>query len=152
LAELLRPAGYFNVKTQRLRSFIAVLVEGHRGDVAQLLAGPTELVRQRLLAIHGIGPETADSMLLYAGPHLSFVVDAYTKRIFLRHGWCQLEAGYPELQALCAHALNHKPSAARLDYWRDYHAQLVRVGKDFCRTRKPRCEVCPLRSLLSPAG
>ena len=87
LAELIRPAGYFNVKARRLRSFLRVLVETFGGDLDRLFAGETSVVRERLLAIHGVGPETADSLLLYAGGHHSFVIDAYTKRIFQRHGW-----------------------------------------------------------------
>lgn len=148
LARLLRPAGYFNVKTRRLRSFVNVLVTEFGGRLERLFAGPTEIVRERLLAIHGIGPETADSMLLYAGGHASFVVDAYTRRIFHRHGWCRADAGYEELKALCESALAAKPGAGRLDYWQDYHAQLVMVGKHFCRPRNPLCDQCPLAPLL----
>ena len=87
LAELIRLAGYFNVKARRLRSFLRVLVEQFGGDLKKLFAGETSVVRERLLAVNGIGPETADSMSLYAGGHCSFVIDAYTKRIFERHGW-----------------------------------------------------------------
>jgi endonuclease-3 related protein len=164
LAELLRPAGYFNVKARRLRSFLGVLVETFGGDLKKLFAGETAVVRERLLAVNGVGPETADSLLLYAGGHHSFVIDAYTKRIFQRHGWNQKVKGqllkaervrteldgftYDELQALCESALGQKPGAARLDYWRDYHAQLVMVGKHFCRARAPRCDQCPLQPLL----
>jgi endonuclease-3 related protein len=148
LAELLRPAGYFNVKARRLRAFLRVLVEEHDARLERLFAGATPLVRDRLLAINGIGPETADSMLLYAGGHLSFVIDAYTKRIFHRHAWCDSEADYDALQARCVGSLSLPPRAARLDYWQDYHAQLVMVGKHFCRSRQPRCEECPLRPLL----
>jgi len=162
LAELIRPAGYFNVKAQRLRSFLRVLVEEYGGRLEKLFAGETLAVRERLRAIHGIGPETADSMLLYAGGHHSFVIDAYTKRIFQRHRWSRrtedgrrkAEVGnsrasdYDELKLLCESALNQKAGAARLDYWQDYHAQLVMVGKHFCRTQVPRCEQCPLKLLL----
>jgi endonuclease-3 related protein len=160
LAELIRPAGYFNVKAHRLRSFLRVLVEEYAGDLGKFFDGETSVVRERLLAIHGIGPETADSLLLYAGGHHSFVVDAYTKRIFQRHKWTgksgkrkaesgkNSEASYNELKALCESALNEKSESERLDYWRDYHAQLVMVGKHFCRTRAPRCEECPLKPLL----
>ena len=87
LAELIRPAGYFNVKARRLRSFLRMLMEEFGGDLNRLFAGETAAVRTRLLAINGIGPETADSLLLYAGGHHSFVIDAYTKRIFQRHRW-----------------------------------------------------------------
>jgi endonuclease-3 related protein len=85
LARLIRPAGYFNVKARRLRFFLRVLVQEFDGDLKKLFTGDTAAVRARLLAIHGIGPETADSLLLYAGGHHSFVIDAYTKRIFERH-------------------------------------------------------------------
>jgi endonuclease-3 related protein len=105
-------------------------------------------VRERLLAINGVGPETADSMLLYAGAHHRFVIDAYTRRVFQRHGWSGPNAGYEELQRLCESGLGQKPRRARLDYWQDYHAQLVNIGKDFCRTREPRCTECPLNPLL----
>ena len=187
LAQLIRPAGYFNVKARRLRSFLRVLVEQFDGDLKKLFAGETSVVRERLLAVNGIGPETADSMLLYAGGHHSFVIDAYTKRIFSRHGWGQSgkrpastsfrrgravaaseggkaesgknrEASYNELKSLCELALGQKSgvarqsaakaAAARLDYWQDYHAQLVMIGKHFCRTRSPRCDECPLKPLL----
>ena len=164
LAHRLRSAGYFNVKARRLRAFLRVLVENFGGDLNRLFAGKTPAVRERLLAIHGIGPETADSLLLYAGGHHSFVVDAYTKRIFLRHDWSpaaksrkqkaeKLRArpdgfAYDELKSLCESALNQKAGAARLDYWQDYHAQLVMAGKHFCRTRGPRCDQCPLKPLL----
>jgi endonuclease-3 related protein len=150
LAALIRPAGYFNVKARRLRSFLRVLVEEYGGDLARLFAGETAAVRERLLAVHGVGPETADSMLLYAGGHHRFVIDAYTKRIFQRHGWSGPDAGYEDLQRLCEGALNEKPPGERLDYWQDYHAQLVMVGKDFCRPREPRCAQCPLKPLLPP--
>ena len=148
LAELIRPAGYFNVKARRLRSFLRVLIEQFGGDLKKLFAGETSVVRVWLLAVNGIGPETADSMMLYAGGHRSFVIDAYTKRIFSRHGWCAQDAGYDDLKQICESALNEKTGAARLDYWQDYHAQLVMVGKHFCRTRAPRCDKCPLKSLL----
>jgi endonuclease-3 related protein len=156
LAELIRPAGYFNVKARRLRSFLRVLVEDFGGDLKRLFASETSTVRERLLAIRGVGPETADSMLLYAGGHHSFVIDAYTKRIFQRHEWSSQPTvhspraadDYDELKSLCESSLNHRTGAARLDYWQDYHAQLVMVGKHFCRTRAPLCEQCPLKPLL----
>lgn len=148
LAQIIRPAGYFNVKARRLRSFLRVLVEEYGGDLKQLFAGDTPTVRARLLAIHGIGPETADSLLLYAGGHHSFVVDAYTKRIFSRHDWCSEEADYDTVKSLCESALDEKSNSDRLDYWQDYHAQLVMVGKEYCRPRNPRCADCPLQPLL----
>jgi endonuclease III related protein len=148
LADLIRPAGYFNVKARRLHDFLEVLNRQFEGRLEVLFKGPTSVVRKRLLNIRGIGPETADSMLLYAGGHLSFVVDAYTRRIFSRHGWCKRDADYDSLQRLCAEALPGRSGQSQLDYWQDYHAQLVNVGKDHCRTREPKCQDCPLRPLL----
>jgi endonuclease-3 related protein len=170
LADLIRPAGYFNVKARRLRNFLRVLVGDFGASLDRLLAGNTSTVRARLLAINGIGRETADSILLYAGTHHSFVIDAYTRRIFERHGWWRDAARtqratphaqrakpaakgntpetYESLKHLCETSLNHQPAAGRLDYWRDFHAQLVMVGKDFCRPREPRCGECPLKGLL----
>lgn len=159
LAGLIRSAGYFNVKARRLRAFLTALVQQYEGRLATLFHGPTPVVRARLLAIHGIGPETADSMLLYAGGHLSFVIDAYTKRIFTRHHWWVVEARktsgksnstaeYEALKRLCESSLDHLPRAKKLDYWQDYHAQLVMVGKHYCRSRQPDCAHCPLKNLL----
>lgn len=148
LARLIRPAGYYRVKARRLRAFLRVLVEHFGGDLTRLFEGPTETVRERLLAIYGVGPETADSLLLYAGGHFSFVVDAYTKRIFVRHGWCRPAATYEELQALLTAALDGPRTARTLDLWQDYHAQLVRVGHTYCRARQPDCDSCPLQPLL----
>ena len=150
LAQLIRPAGYFNVKARRLRAFLRVLVVDFQGELARLFAGETRTVRARLLGINGIGPETADSLLLYAGGHHSFVVDAYTKRIFSRHGWCSAHAEYDAVKFLCESSLAEKPASEQLDYWQDYHAQLVMVGKHCCHKRKPKCQECPLRPLLPP--
>jgi endonuclease-3 related protein len=159
LAGLIRPAGYFNMKAGRLRSFLDVLLHEHGGRLKRLFTGDTARVRERLLAINGIGPETADSMLLYAGNHRSFVIDAYTKRVFQRHGWwngtgpqaavkAHSRDEYDSLQRLCEASLNQKPAAETLDYWQDYHAQLVVIGKDFCRPKNPDCTRCPLQPLL----
>ena len=148
LAKLIRPAGYFNVKARRLRAFVDKLVEQPGASLKRLMQGDTNTVRARLLDINGIGPETADSMLLYAGNHHSFVIDAYTKRIFSRHKWCSENADYDDLKSLCSESLNQKSRAARLDYWQDYHAQLVGVGNRYCKTRNPLCNECPLKPLL----
>ncbi len=148
LAQIIRPAGYFNLKAKRLRNFVDTLVEQHGASIKRLFNGETSIVRDRLLAINGVGPETADSMLLYAGNHNSFVIDAYTKRIFSRHKWCDENADYDDLKNLCSESLNQKPGTAKLDYWQDYHAQLVGVGNRYCKTRNPLCNECPLKPLL----
>lgn len=150
LAEFLRPAGTFRVKARRLRAFLEVLVGECHGSLARLFAGDTTSVRARLLSIHGIGPETADCLLLYAGGHLSFVVDAYTRRILSRHGWCSPTADYEEIQRRCASAYADSPTvdADLLDLWQDAHAQFVGIAKRWCRAGTPDCATCPLRPLL----
>lgn len=148
LAQLIRPAGYFNIKAKRLGNFVDILVKEHGASIKRMMTGSTQIVRDRLLSINGIGPETADSMLLYAGNHHSFVIDAYTKRIFSRHGWCNEKSVYDELQSLCESSLNQKSDSQQLDYWQDYHAQLVGTGNRYCKPRNPRCPECPLKTLL----
>lgn len=139
LARLIRPSGYFNIKAHRLRAFIDHLFTRHGGDLRRMLRHPSDRLRAELLAIPGIGPETADSILLYAANRPVFVVDAYTRRILARHRLVSPAIDYHALQALFAGHLPHDP---RL--FNEYHALLVRVGKEFCRAR-PRCEACPLR-------
>jgi endonuclease-3 related protein len=134
-----------------LRAFLSVIVGQYGGDLPSLLHAPTSIVRQRLLSIHGIGPETADCILLYASSHESFVIDAYTRRILVRHGWAVPEMTYTDLQRHCELGLGSAGMSSRLGLWRDAHAQLVMVGKQYCRRRVPRCPECPLRCLL-PKG
>ena len=148
LAQLIRPTGYFNIKAKRLRNFVDTVVEHHDASLKRFFKGNTTTVRERLLAINGVGPETADSMLLYAGGHSSFVIDAYTKRIFERHGWCNAKTDYDELQLLCTESLSQKRGAVKLDYWQDFHAQFVVVGNHYCKPRNPLCTECPLQTLL----
>lgn len=148
LAELIRHAGYYNMKARRLGNFLDALVDQFGASLKRLMRGDTAVVRNRLLAINGIGPETADSMLLYAGDHTSFVIDTYTKRIFTRHAWYADSVDYDALQTLCQNNLNQHTDVKRLDYWQDYHAQLVVIGSRYCRPKNPRCEECPLSPLL----
>lgn len=148
LAQAIRPSGCFNLKAKRVKGFVAVLMEDFDGDLQAMLSGPVPLARKRLLDIKGIGPETADCMLLYAGDRPSFVVDAYTRRIFSRHGWCRDAAPYEALQTVCADNLKVEPLGRLVDYWQDYHAQLVVLGKEYCRRTNPRCDQCPIRELL----
>jgi len=113
------------------------------GSLARMFRTPTAALREKLLGVHGIGPETADSILLYAGGHPIFVVDAYTRRILQRHGLIDEKASYEEIRALFERNL---PRDAQL--WNEYHALLVNVGKNWCRPREPRCENCPLGKFL----
>jgi endonuclease-3 related protein len=152
LAQLIQPSGYFNIKAKRLRNFVNVVIEQHAGSLKRFFKGDTATVRERLLAINGVGPETADSMLLYAGNHRTFIIDTYTKRIFERHAWCDSNTDYDALQLICTDSLSQKRDSEQLDYWQDYHAQLVVVGNRFCKPKNPRCSECPLQTLLpSPA-
>jgi len=141
LAELVRPAGYFNIKAKRIKSFLDWLFENYCGRLENLEPLETHRLREELLAIRGIGPETADSILLYAFERPVFVVDAYTARIAARHGLIEPGADYEQLQDLFETDL---PRDVRL--FNEYHALLVRLGKDFCKP-KPRCPICPLRDL-----
>jgi endonuclease-3 related protein len=142
LAAYIRPAGYYNIKADRLKRFLDFLQGRYGLSLRRMLARQPSVLRRELLAVRGIGPETADSILLYAGGIPSFVVDAYTRRILGRHGLARPGARYDEIQRLFMQAL---PPDARL--FNEYHALLVAVGKDFCRPR-PRCAGCPLRADL----
>jgi endonuclease-3 related protein len=144
LESALRPSGYFRVKTRRLRCFCAHLVDRYGGSMARMARRPTAELRDELLAIHGIGPETADDILLYACGHRVFVVDAYTRRILSRHGHVPSNISYEPLRHWFERQL--EPD---LDLFREYHALIVYTGKDYCRTR-PRCEGCPLAPTLRP--
>ena len=138
LAALLRPSGTFRLKGRRLRAF-ARHVARRRGGLSRLLALPLAALRAELRGIPGIGPETADTIALYAAGRPIFVVDAYTRRILARHRLVAPDADYATVQTLLMSHLPHDPAL-----FNEFHALLVRVGKDHCRTR-PRCEGCPLR-------
>lgn len=138
LAQLIRPAGYYNVKARRLKVFIDFLMNHFSGDIENMASLDTEYLRKRLLELDGVGPETADSILLYALNKPIFVVDAYTRRVLLRHGIINETASYEEIQALFHNNLERDSSL-----YNEYHALFVRLGKTFCK-KKPICEGCPL--------
>jgi endonuclease-3 related protein len=140
LEKLLRPAGYFRQKSRYVRSFVDHLERRHRGSLAGLLRQPTGRLRKELLAVRGVGEETADSILLYAANRPVFVVDAYSRRVLSRHGLADAKASYDQLQAFFH---RHLPRSRKL--FNEYHALLVAVGKDYCRAREPNCSHCPLR-------
>ncbi|HEY7678149.1 MAG TPA: endonuclease III domain-containing protein [Candidatus Methylomirabilis sp.] len=146
LAALIRSAGYYNIKAERLQNLLRYLRRRCGLHLPRLFRGAPQALRRELLAVNGIGPETADSILLYAGNIPIFVVDAYTRRILARHGLLRPDAGYGETQALFT---AHLPPDVAL--FNEYHALLVMVGKDHCRS-VPRCETCPLRADLPPGG
>jgi endonuclease-3 related protein len=180
LQRLIRPSGYFRQKAARLKTFVAFLDEKYRGSLDQLFAQPTDKLREELLSLNGVGPETADSILLYAGNHPVFVVDAYTRRILDRHGILPGITAYEEIRKLFQRALApvaqlepasaapqfeagirgaaHPPSAmstaartAQVQVYNEMHGLIVGVGKLYCRKSTAACEACPLLPFL-PAG
>ncbi len=141
LAGIIRPSGYYHLKAGRLKSFVRFFLEEYSGSEAAMKVEPISILRDKLLGVRGVGPETADSILLYACQKPVFVCDAYTKRILLRHGMIGEDAGYAEIQALF---MNHLPPDTSL--FGQYHALIVNTGKMFCR-KEPRCGACPLAGL-----
>ena len=146
LADWIRPAGYFNVKARRLRAFTQMMVTLFGGDLRRLFALETPVLREVLLGVNGIGPETADSILLYAGERPVFVVDAYTRRFMMRHGWAGAGATYDDIARIFMGCLSDDAAL-----YNEYHALIVALGKDLCRPA-PRCTECPLRPLLPRRG
>jgi endonuclease-3 related protein len=141
LASLIRPAGYFNIKAKRLKAFIDFLIENYNGSMKRMKKEDLEQLREKLLDVHGIGSETADSILLYALDKPVFVIDAYTKRVLSRHEIMDYNASYDGYQELF-----HKELDEDLQLFNEYHALFVKVGKDYCKPR-PLCEKCPLNSI-----
>ncbi len=144
LARLIRSSGYFRQKAKKLKAFVRFLRRDYAGSLARMFRAPTAGLREKLLAVHGIGPETADSILLYAARHPVFVVDAYTKRILSRHGLAAEKAGYEELRALFE---NNLPRDVQL--YNEFHGLIVMTGKHWCRTKNPLCHACPLQKFLT---
>lgn len=138
LAHLIRPAGYYNAKARKIKAFVAHLHEHYRHDLDALLSKEAGALRHELLSIHGIGPETADSVMLYAAGQPIFVVDTYTRRLLSRISLVCDDIGYDDLQGTFE---NHLPSQVPL--FREYHALIVQHGKCMCRKR-PLCVACPL--------
>lgn len=143
LAAHIRPAGYYNLKAQRLHNLLHHVHQEY-GTLADFLALPVNELRRQLLGVKGIGPETADSIILYAANQPVFVVDAYTHRIFSRHQLLPEETDYHAIQETFIDALPADPQL-----YNEYHALIVRTGKEFCRKTNPRCAHCPLGPLLT---
>jgi len=171
LETLIRSSGYFRQKAARLKTFVRFLDANYGGSLSKMFAQPTQILREQLLSLNGIGPETADSILLYAGQHPIFVVDAYTRRIAARHAILSPDASYEEVQAAFERGLSsveslpshiessggasHPPSrmsmmlrSPQAQIYNEMHGFLVGVGKLYCLKSAPRCEACPLNSLL----
>jgi len=170
LEDRIRSSGYFRQKAARLKTLVIFVDERYGGSLRRMFAQPTENLRQQLLALNGVGPETADSILLYAGQHPVFVVDAYTRRILERHAIMPASASYEDIRELFERSLTDVPRAddrdAKADFahppspmslarrsavvqvYNDMHGLIVGVGKHYCLKSKPRCEACPLRGFL----
>jgi len=168
LGQLIRSSGYFRQKSRSLKAFLAYLDARHAGSLRRMFARhrttPAALLglREELLELHGIGRETTDSILLYAGNLPIFVVDAYTRRILVRHSIISEDVSYEAIRKLVEKALgprhgSEKPFRTRpaavirsdlVRHFNEMHALLVRVGKDYCYKSDPNCEACPLRKLL----
>jgi endonuclease-3 related protein len=176
LQGLVYSSGYYRQKAQRLKNFVSFLDEKHAGSLETMFATPTDQLRTELLSLKGIGPETADSILLYAGNHEIFVVDTYTRRVLERHRAIDERTSYDQVRTLVQLSLQkekplparkskpsrnvpvHEPSAMSTtkrsqlsQVYNEMHGLFVQVGKYYCLKQAPRCETCPLRTLL-PAG
>jgi endonuclease III related protein len=173
LEYLIRPVGYFRQKARYLKAFVTFLDERYGGSFDRMFRQSTEELREELLALRGVGPETADSILLYAGQRAVFVVDAYARRILDRHGLASAKAPYDEVRALLERALDgeagrplpvrtgrgtlaaHPPSpmsrakrSPRVQVYNEMHGLIVGVGKQYCLKSKALCEGCPLQPFL----
>lgn len=144
IPRLLRPSGFYNVKSRRLIAFLEYFLGSYNGDIARMKQKDFLLVRSELLEINGIGPETADCILLYALGCPMFVIDTYTRRIFSRHGYFFHDAPYDELQKFFYDNLPRQ-----VELYNEYHALLVRLGKGYCKKNDPRCAVCPVRDTVA---
>jgi endonuclease-3 related protein len=142
LSELIRPAGYFNVKAKRLKSFVDLVVGNYGGSLKRMEKEDMHSMRDKLLETNGIGPETADSILLYALEKPVFVIDAYTRRVLSRHRVMDHDKPYGEFQSLF-----HSTLEKDIKMFNEYHALFVRTGKTFCKKTNPLCNECPLKGV-----
>ncbi|PID72941.1 MAG: endonuclease [Desulfobacterales bacterium] len=142
IAPLIRPSGYYNIKARRLSNVLNMIVEEYDGQLDLFLREECDIAREKLLAVKGVGPETADSILLYACEQPVFVIDAYTHRVLHRHNLAPEETDYHSLQEQFLAAL--EPD---VQYFNEYHALLVKVASQYCKKRTPLCEQCPLRGV-----
>lgn len=142
IAQFIRPSGYYNLKAGRLKNLLDMIATLYEGELELLLGDTLENARGNLLGVKGIGPETADSILLYACEHPSFVVDMYTHRVFSRHNMVEEETDYHTMQTTF---VDHLPNDVQL--YKEFHALIVRVASIYCKKTNPRCEECPLQGL-----
>jgi endonuclease III related protein len=146
LEELIRPAGYFRIKARRLRNLVDLVVERYDGSIEAMRQVDASTMRDQLLAVHGVGPETADSILLYALDKPVMVVDAYTHRIWARHGWVDYDVDYHLLQEETSRGMPDDAGVLN-----EFHALVVNIGSRWCK-RTPKCDTCPLQEMLPAEG
>ena len=144
LTQLIKPSGYYNIKAKRLKNFVNIFVNDFEGSAEKMFSGDSKELRKKLLKVNGIGPETADSILLYAGEKPFFVVDAYTKRIFSRHKLISKDSTYYQIQEFFSKNLDRD-----VKLFNEFHAQIVMLGKTICTSRNPNCAKCPIGYLNS---
>ncbi|MBA7532618.1 Adenine DNA glycosylase [subsurface metagenome] len=142
LAQLIKPSGYYNIKTRRLKNFVNIFVNDFEGSAEKMFSGDSGELRKKLLKVNGIGPETADSILLYAGKKPFFVVDAYTKRVFSRHKLISKDSTYYQIQEFFSQNLDRN-----VELFNEFHAQIVMLGKTICTSKNPDCSKCPIAFL-----
>ncbi len=143
LGQLIKSCGYYNLKARRLKNFIHFLCQRYNGSIERMFNRHWQFLRKELLGINGIGPETADSILLYAGEKSVFVVDAYTRRIFQRHKHISPKDSYEHIQQ---YFMGHLPRDYKL--YNEFHAQIVMIGKNYCKRNHSNCRDCPLSVFL----
>lgn len=143
LGRLIQSAGFYNIKAKRLKEFVLFLMDNYDGEILKMKQRRVNVLRRELLTVRGIGPETCDSILLYALEKPEFVVDAYTRRILLRHGLIAKNATYEEVKRLFEANLKRE-----VKLYNEYHALLVRLGKDRCKAKNPMCDGCPLEKTV----
>lgn len=143
LESLIRSSGYWRQKARALKSFVEFLRHSYRGSLKRMFEVPTLVLREQLLGVFGVGPETADSILLYAGQHGVFVVDAYTKRMLVRHGWANEKSTYDEIRWQFEQRF-----PGNVSKFNEFHALIVAAGKNWCRKTAPKCNECPLGRYL----
>ena len=139
LAQLIKPSGYYNIKARRLKNFINLFINDFEGSAEKMFSGDSGELRKKLLNVNGIGPETADSILLYAGKKPFFVVDAYTKRVFSRHKLISKDSTYYQIQEYFSQNLD-----GNVELFNEFHAQIVMLGKTICSSKNPDCAKCPI--------
>lgn len=147
LAQRIRSSGYFRQKARKLKAFANFVYANYSGSLSRMFRVPTHQLRRELLSVHGIGPETADSILLYAGRHPVFVIDAYTRRILERHALASPNDSYEHLRSLFERNLSSDHQL-----FNEFHALIVHIGKTFCRKSSAQCDSCPLSVFLPPGA